>query len=151
MYRLFQEARRKAEDHPLEALELCEQALQIAQAHGYHPGLAWYLRESGSCYESLVQYDEALSRLGRACEMFEALGIPAGLASATHVIGIIESERGNFPRALECFERYVELARELGRRESFAIGLGNIAETYFGAGGALAGLAAAAPESARAA
>ena len=130
MYGLLQEARLKCENQTPEALERCEQALRIARAHSYEPGIAWYLRETGSCYHSLSRYDEALLQLNRACRMFERLGIPAGLASATNIIGIIETERGNFARGLECFERYVELSNELGRRESAAIGLGNIAEAH---------------------
>jgi diguanylate cyclase (GGDEF)-like protein len=128
IYEVLNDARDHSENDPSQSLKLAEHAKTLAESINFLPGIAWSLRESGSTHHHLGEHDLALEQLNNSVKMFETLGILAGVASSTNVIGHIESERSNFAAAIGCYERYVSIARELDRLESEGVGLGNIAE-----------------------
>ncbi len=130
VFEVLYEARDKSENDPHQSLALAEQAKILAQEIDFQAGIAWYWRECGSTNHNLGKQDVALEQLELSIKMFEDLGILAGVASSMNVIGHIQAERSNFAVAIQSYERYVKIARQLGRLESEAVGLGNIAEVF---------------------
>ena len=134
IYALYDLARTLSELLPWAGLEVCEQARTRSEALGCAPGLAWYWRERGSILQQLGLFDQATEHLERGLQAFQALGIQVGVASSVNILGHVLACQGELPRALEAFEVYVRIARELGRRHSEVIGLGNIAEVHLDMG-----------------
>ncbi len=111
-------------------MQCCERARDLAHRLGHAAGEAWYGREMGSIAQDLGQTERARAHLERAIAQFDALGIAAGTASASNVLGLLEWSAARFERALSLFTRYIEIARQLGRRQSESTGLGNLAGVY---------------------
>lgn len=130
VHELYFQARDVGESDPHAALELCERGLDLARQCNYAVGEVWYDREVGSVLHELGQTERAREHLERAVARFAELGVSAGVASASNVLGHIELGCANHARAIVMFTRYIEAARALGRKQSEGIGLGNLANVY---------------------
>ena len=130
VHQCYFDARDVGERDAQAALELCERGLALARQDQYIIGEVWYDREVGSVLHELGQTERAREHLERAVTRFAELGVPAGVASASNILGHIELSRANHARAIVMFTRYIESARSLGRKQSEAIGLGNLANVY---------------------
>ena len=130
VHQCYFDARDVGERDAQAALELCERGLILARQDQYIIGEVWYDREVGSLLHELGQTERARGHLERAVTRFAELGVPAGVASVSNILGHIELSCANHARAIVMFTRYIESARSLGRKQSEAIGLGNLANVY---------------------
>lgn len=134
IYALYSESRELETSQPQVSLQLCELARERSQHLGYTAGLAWYWRETGSIHQTLGSLHTAKEYLQRAIEEFTTLGIRVGIASSLNILGHITAINGRLEESISLYREYVQVSRELGRRESEAIGLANIAETHLDLG-----------------
>ncbi len=130
VHQYYFDAREIGERDAQAALEFCERGLALARREQYAIGEVWYDREVGSLLQELGQTEQARQHLERAVTRFAELGVTAGVASASNILGHIELSCANHARAIVMFTRYIESARALGRKQSEAIGLGNLANVY---------------------
>ena len=133
IYALYKESRDLETSQPRRALQLCDHARRLSLEIAYGPGLAWYWREMGSIQQTLGM-NTAEEALHRAIEAFTTLEIRVGIASSLNVLGHVTATNGRLEEAISHYREYVRVAHELGRRESEAIGLANIAETHLDLG-----------------
>jgi diguanylate cyclase (GGDEF)-like protein len=134
IYALYSECRDLETSQPQVALQLCELARTRTQHLEYAAGLAWYWREAGSIHQTLGTLQLAEEYLQRAIQEFTALGIRVGIASSLNILGHVTAINGRLEESISLYREYVQVSRELGRRESEAIGLANIAETHLDLG-----------------
>ena len=134
IYALYSECRELETNQPQIALQLCELARERSQQLGYAAGLAWYWREAGSIHQTLGSLQTAEEYLQRALQEFSALGIRVGIASSLNILGHVAAINGRLEESIRLYREYVQVSRELGRPESEAIGLANIAETHLDLG-----------------
>jgi tetratricopeptide (TPR) repeat protein len=134
IYALYSESRELETSQPQVALQLCEFARERSQHLEYAAGLAWYWREAGSIHQTLGTLHTAEEYLQRAIQAFTALGIRVGIASSLNILGHVTAINGRLEESIRLYREYVQVSRELGRPESEAIGLANIAETHLDLG-----------------
>jgi diguanylate cyclase (GGDEF)-like protein len=134
IYALYSESRELETSQPQVALQLCELARVRSQHLQYAAGLAWYWREAGSIHQTLGMLKNAEEYLQRAIQEFTTLGIRVGIASSLNILGHVTAINGRLEESILLYREYVQVSRELGRRESEAIGLANIAETHLDLG-----------------
>ncbi len=134
IYALYSESRELETSQPQLALQLCELGHTRSQHLEYSAGIAWYWREAGSIHQTLGTLQIAEEYLQRAIEEFTILGIRVGIASSLNILGHITAINGRLEESISLYREYVQVSRELGRRESEAIGLANIAETHLDLG-----------------
>jgi tetratricopeptide (TPR) repeat protein len=82
----------------------------------------------------LGQSVEALSRCEQALEIYSGIGHPEGIAYALHVLGFIHQELGNDAQAIRCYQRSIEINRELGARYWEAVVLDRLGDGYHAIG-----------------
>jgi diguanylate cyclase (GGDEF)-like protein len=134
IYALYSEARELEANQPQQGLHLCELARERSLEIAYAPGLAWYWRETGSIQQTLGEMPNAEKAMHNAIQAFTALEIRVGVASSLNILGHVLAVNGRLEESISNYREYVRIARELGRRESEAIGLANIAETHLDLG-----------------
>ena len=134
IYALYSEARELEANQPQQGLRLCELARERSLEINYAPGLAWYWRETGSIQQTLGEMPNAEKALQNAIQAFTKLGIRVGIASSLNILGHVLAVNGRLEESICNYREYVRVARELGRPESEAIGLANIAETHLDLG-----------------
>jgi diguanylate cyclase (GGDEF)-like protein len=134
IHTLYSESRDLETNQPQVALQLCELARTRSQDLGYATGLAWYWREAGSIHQTLGALQLAEEYLQHAIKEFTALGLRVGIASSLNILGHVTAITGRLEESIALYREYVQVSRELGRRESEAIGLANIAETHLDLG-----------------
>ncbi len=92
----------------IQAEDAYRHALQLA---GTDHDKAAAKRALGSLLAFNQSYDEALRWLMEARELYETVGDKSGVAATLEAQARIYLERGDYPRALSCSERQVEIAR----------------------------------------
>jgi tetratricopeptide (TPR) repeat protein len=113
----------------LKALEVNDEALQLAVALNYTDGRARALMYRGWTQLSLGRTEEALANLTKAQALFRQINDKLGQMQSASRIGIIYMSDGALDKAIGAFEISLKLAREVGNRET-AISLGNLGECY---------------------
>ena len=84
----------------------------------------------GVCHQNMGEFQEALTAYGEAMKLLEAensLEATNALADLLRSIGKLYEKMGEFPKAIEYFERERELYRKLGEEKQEANALDNIA------------------------
>jgi len=123
------ENRELCNNNPQAAMIYVLQVRERLEASGFALGVAWTYREQADALYCLGQYSQARALIHQSFERFQTLGCPAGIASSTNLLGIVELESGNLALAKRYFEQFIALCRELGLQRDEAIGLGNLSET----------------------
>ena len=134
MYGYFFEAREALESDPEAALALCERGHALAGSLGTAAGQAWYHREIGSVYHEMGRTEDARRHLECAITLFAELGIDSGTASASNILGLIESSCARHAEAIALFSAYIAISQRLGRVQSEGLGLCNLASVYLDLG-----------------
>ena len=129
---LVARARSLRRDQPRVALALFEQAQAMAARIDYQHGLAHSQMRLGLLQAALAGADgerEAelgLQTLGRALELFHALGDIQGEAEAGNLLANLHAGRSDYPQALALYHRSLALRRQSGDRVGEAGALNNI-------------------------
>jgi tetratricopeptide (TPR) repeat protein len=113
----------------LKALDVNEEALQLAMALNYTDGRARALMYRGWTQFSLGRAEEALTNLDKAHALFKQIDDNVGQMKSSSRIGIVHMGEGALDKAITAFELSLNLSREIGNRE-MAISLGNLGECY---------------------
>ena len=125
-----------------EALHSWSQALQIYQDIGDVDNQIFVLTNMGLAYQTLGQYERAISSfedlLVIVRELKESQGASEELkAEEGRIIGqlgLLHREFGQYEQAVEFLEQRIEIAREIGDRAGEGAGLGNLGSAYDGLG-----------------
>lgn len=109
------------------ALELHQQALDVARTHGA-PGSveATLLSNIATSYENLELRDEALVYYQQALALVREAGLRRNEGVVLNNIAVVDREQGRYDEALARSEQALTIARELGDRTSEAIALHSI-------------------------
>ncbi|HEV8562029.1 MAG TPA: tetratricopeptide repeat protein [Actinophytocola sp.] len=117
-----------------EAIYHAQRALDLAQRTPSQMYLAdaltavsWDLARLGSSVEALSSCEQAL-------EIYSEIGHPEGNAYALHVLGFIHQELCSYTQAIRCYERSIEIDRELGCRYWEAVVLDRLGGAYHSLG-----------------
>lgn len=111
------------------ALEAHREGLQLAEALNLTPGRAKALHGIGITLHSLGQPDNALYKLQNAKALFHQLDDQHQEMRVLNAIGLVYHDMGRIDRAIVAYESALDIAREIGERET-ALLLNNIGECY---------------------
>ncbi|CAN5363558.1 hypothetical protein BH24PSE2_BH24PSE2_04020 [soil metagenome] len=108
------------------ALESYREALRIRRELNDQRAVAESYNNVGFAYYMLGEYDNAAVYAERAEALFESIGNREGLMSARQTLGLLETARGNWDKALKASLSALETSRELRLETAEAVSLGNI-------------------------
>lgn len=114
---------------PLQALAAHNEALQLAQALNDAAGRALALSGVGETLMVLGRLEESLTNLERSLALFSQLGNEQEQVRVGNQLGITYARLGALDKAVDIFQRSLNLARKKGPRET-AIILGNLGQSY---------------------
>jgi diguanylate cyclase (GGDEF)-like protein len=112
------------------ALEICEQARQLADMESFSSGLAYSLRNQGVCHWILGDSETAFKELQQALELFQKLEDRQGESNALNWIGNSHWRLNQFQEALTFHIQALNLRSELGDQKGQAASLNNIGLIY---------------------
>ena len=111
------------------ALGVHREALQLARAFNSVNGRAHAHAGIGSAFRGLGRIEESVPHMARALLLFQQLGDRKEQAWVGNQLGISYARLGKVDNAIMIFEQGLELAREIGVRETAVI-LSNLGEAY---------------------
>lgn len=118
----------ESKEHGLQALELFRSA-------GHRLGEANALNSAGWLSAMLGEYDEGADYGEQAAAIFEEIGASHGLAAASHTLGYVHHRRGDLARAIETYQRSLDLYTAIGGDRYYeATGLDSLGDAYHDAG-----------------
>jgi len=109
----------RAEEVEGEALALAERRGDGRARASCETALAEVARKQG-------RYDEAVARLQRARQDFEAAGDEAGAGMVLHLAGTLAAQRGDYPKAVENYEASLAIRERLGDKAAMGSLLSNL-------------------------
>ena len=109
----------RAEEVEGEALALAERDGDGRARASCETALAEVARKQG-------RYDEALARLERARQDFEAAGDDAGVGMVLHLTGTLAAQRGDYPKAVEHYEASLAIRQRQGDKAAMGSLLSNL-------------------------
>jgi tetratricopeptide (TPR) repeat protein len=109
--------------HARRALELAQRTPSQMYRADALTAVSWDQAWLGSSVESLSLCEQAF-------ETYSEIGHPEGNAYALHVLGNIHQESRNYAQAIRCYERSLEIDRELGSRYWEAVVLDRLGDAY---------------------
>ncbi|HET9141443.1 ATP-binding protein [Actinophytocola sp.] len=113
-----------------EALHHARSALDLARRSPSRMYLADALTAVSWDLAFLGSRAEAQAFCAQALDIYSTIGHPEGLAYALHVLGFIHQESGHHTEAVRCYERAIEIDRELGSRYWEAVLLDRLGGAY---------------------
>ncbi len=116
-----------------QALEHSLSARGLFDSAGHRAGQAASLNAIGWLNALLGEHRDALAYGECALPVFEELGDRQGLADVWHTIATARHGLGQ-PEAIDCFQKSVNLYREIGNRYHEALGLQRLGDAYLEAG-----------------
>lgn len=116
----------------LRALHHSQEAHTLAEEADYPKGKAYSLYYSGVALRYLARYDEALSALLKAYDLFYAIRDSFGQAGTLNWMGNVYLRMGNYSIALDYYLQSLQINEELGDTHQIAISLTNIGRVYYG-------------------
>ena len=111
------------------ALGVHREALQLARAFNSVSGRAHAHAGIGSALRGLGRIEESVPHMERALFLFQELDDKKEQAWVGNQLGISYARLGKIDKAIRIFEQELELAREIGVRETAVI-LSNLGEAY---------------------
>ncbi|MEO5930482.1 MAG: tetratricopeptide repeat protein [Candidatus Kapaibacterium sp.] len=121
---------RTSHETPGDARKLATKALTIARALGDGVRTARSMNCVGVCEFQMGNKRSSYKWHRRAELVARECGSEDGLRVAAHGMGMVHSADGESARAIECFERSVELAHAIGARSKEANGLSALGCVY---------------------
>jgi tetratricopeptide (TPR) repeat protein len=112
------------------ALQLSQEAIDLAQKYDYQKGRANGLRTLGFSYIRLSKHEQASIYLEQALELFELLNDECGKSDVYEYMGIIQRSHGDYKRSLEFLYEALKLRRENNYREGESLSLYHLGVTY---------------------
>ena len=113
-----------------QAFELSSEALRLSEEIQYQKGKAEGLRTFGFCHIRLAQYQEALSLLDQAYQLFLSCKDIRNQAVIHEYYGIIYRSFGNYAASLEELYKALTLSREANFQEEETLTLYHLSITY---------------------
>ena len=128
----------------LKALEYYIKSLQLQKEIGDKEGTANTLNNIGVIYVKLDNISKALKYFGESLQLREEVGDNLGTANTLNNIGSIYKRKGDpsvttskedalragIPKALEYYNKCLQLLEEIGDKQGIASSLNNIGNTY---------------------
>lgn len=127
--RLIGEAYITAADYPL-AEQTLRNALEIQQQERDEDSAGYTWSSLGFLYWKLARADDARTAFESAREIFTSLGNERQSAYITNNIAVLESDQGNYARALAMLEQLVPLREQMGDISGLIETYGNIGNQY---------------------
>jgi serine phosphatase RsbU (regulator of sigma subunit) len=128
--KLLQLANTKIEDDYLQAQELSNEALKIAQNIFYTKGIADSYKQLASCYLSVSNYGEVMQYALQAKELYESLDDNIGQANCLNTLGFVYNFTGDYKKRLACNIECLELREQANDLNGKISTLSNIGDTY---------------------
>ena len=120
--------------NPDTAIILGNEALKLAVRLRYMKGMGKASHYTGAAYYVQGKYNEALEHFNRALVAWRLLAPPHGGASAATAlgnIGLVYSDLGNYPLALEHFLQVLAISEKTGEKQLYTGTLANIGLIYY--------------------
>jgi CHAT domain-containing protein/tetratricopeptide (TPR) repeat protein len=114
----------------VEALMLCNLALDIAQRLNDKRGMFQALRVKSGVARVRGDYKQALEYLDQCLKLAEELGDKTIIGDALNSMAIVYALQSDYPKALALFQRNLQIKEELGNKHDIAIELSNIGNIY---------------------
>ncbi len=116
------------------ALELSQEAYELAEQHHYPKGKAESLLTKSFCHLRRSDYNLAFQHANAALELFHSIEDMQGHQRCLNTLGILHAESGNLLEALKSFLESLKLCELLKDQEGEANTLNNIAiiNSYLG-------------------
>jgi len=112
------------------AMELANQARQLAEKADLQKELALSMRITGLIFIELNNYDKSTEYFFKSLEIFEMLNDSEGVTKLLSDIGSVNFHQNNYEKALEYYFRSLFLARENQNKNGISRALNNIAAVY---------------------
>jgi len=112
------------------ALEKCEESLNIFEEIGDRAGVAASLNQIGNIRHNCGEYGAALENYEKALKIKEELGDRLGVARFLNNIGAIYQNQGKYKIALAKHEKSLEVFEEIGDRAGVAASLHQIGRIH---------------------
>lgn len=98
-----------------EALEILQEALQLANDIQYKRALPYCINNIANVYLRKAEYDKAISSYQKAVELYESAQPDQNLANTYRNIGIVYKLKGDYDQALQYFYKALELSERLAK------------------------------------
>ncbi len=112
------------------AIHFGNQAKSLALSTAYTRGLALAYKAIARGYVILANYPEALVQYQRSLEVFESIGLKAGIANILSNIGVVYFNNGEDTKAIEYHLKSLKVSEEINDRMRIATSLNNIGGIY---------------------
>jgi len=119
---------------PGKIIEYGKQALELAEELEYLNGKDVALRNIGSGYFFLSDYDKALSNYLESLKIMESISDKSGIAECFHSLGNIYLEIKKYNKALEYYQKSLDIKNKFGDKISIAATLNNIGIIFLNLG-----------------
>jgi len=117
-------------DHIGLALEISQEAYELASQDDYIRGMAYSLRNLSRCHSLNSKYEVALLHGLESTAYFESIQDFKGQAESVNILSQIEWELGDYSKALAYTLQFLTLAQEIGNRRFEADAFNNSAMIY---------------------
>jgi CHAT domain-containing protein/tetratricopeptide (TPR) repeat protein len=114
----------------VEALMLCDLALNIAQRLNDKRGMFQTLRVKSGVARVRGDYKQALEYLDQCLKLAEELGDKTIIGDALNSMAIVYALQSEYSKALALFQRNLQIKEALGNKHDIAIELSNIGNIY---------------------
>lgn len=112
------------------ALQVYQQAAELADSLDYVAGRAQALAGVGGVYVLLGRIEEAMVQLNQATSLFEALNDVPGQVQSLNEKGVAFGTSGQLDKAIAVFKISLKLAEQMNRQDRYVITLNNLGECY---------------------
>jgi tetratricopeptide (TPR) repeat protein len=117
-------------ENPSKAIDISQQAYDIAQKLNFQKGAATALKNIGIGYYYQQKYVEALDYWNQSLKLFEQMEDEVGVSNLLNNIGAVYMDQGDDVRALEyCFQA-LKVAEKIQDKERIMACLANVASIY---------------------
>lgn len=117
---------------PQQALQYSQEARALAETASYSQGEAYSYYYGGVALRYLAKYEDALSLLLRAYDLFYALHDEQGQALVLNWLGNVYLRMGNYSIALDYYLQSLHIHEEDNDTHQTAINFTNIGRVYYG-------------------
>lgn len=119
------------EKDPRGAIDLCDQALELARRFEYQRGLAEAFRTRGNCYLLVSEHGRAMEDEREAMRLFNDLGDGDKALRVANIIGNIHRRTGDLAAAAASYTEVLERAKVSDDRLMKASALNNLGNVHY--------------------